>query len=315
MRPQVPRAPQSPRVLADRPGQPYLYQDGRLVSSTSALVVGGSGGIGQAVARACVEEGARRDARGPPPGSPRPGVRQPGRDRAGRAGGRRRGPAHGDRPGDRGPPNRPWRSRPGGGRRGRGPTGAGRRHVGRRPRPGARARPPRAVAGAAGVDRGAPRDGEPPRRRPLRGRRFGRGAGTGARVRGVQRGEGGPPVAGALGRARRGRHRSAGHGRRARLRGDAAHRSRSTSRPRRCCTRTTSRTRCGSCSTSRRRRRSPSSSWAAPARTGWRRDRARRRRHPGRAPAARTSRPARGTGSRCRRVRRFMHHDGPTTAP
>ncbi len=57
MRPQVPRAPQSPRVLADRPGQPYLYQDGRLVSSTSALVVGGSGGIGQAVARACVEEG------------------------------------------------------------------------------------------------------------------------------------------------------------------------------------------------------------------------------------------------------------------
>ena len=63
-----------------------------------------------------------------------------------------------------------------------------------------------------------------PRRRPLRGRRFGRGAGTGARVRGVQRGEGGPPVAGALGRARRGRHRGAGHGRRARLRGDVAHR-------------------------------------------------------------------------------------------
>jgi NADP-dependent 3-hydroxy acid dehydrogenase YdfG len=44
-------------VLADRTGQPYLYQDGRLVSSTSALVVGGSGGIGRAVARGCVEEG------------------------------------------------------------------------------------------------------------------------------------------------------------------------------------------------------------------------------------------------------------------
>src|SRR4051812_1443044 len=57
MRPQGPRAPQSPRALADRPGPPYLYQDGRLVSSTSALVVGGSGGIGQAVVRGCVEEG------------------------------------------------------------------------------------------------------------------------------------------------------------------------------------------------------------------------------------------------------------------
>ena len=36
---------------------PYLYQDGRLVSATSAMVVGGSGGIGLAVARGCVADG------------------------------------------------------------------------------------------------------------------------------------------------------------------------------------------------------------------------------------------------------------------